>query len=69
MAIEHAGDSTIYRVVTNDEGTYCIWPSHVPTPEGWAPTGFFGTGHAALNQVAELWRAKTSGTYAARRRS
>jgi uncharacterized protein YbdZ (MbtH family) len=67
--MEHAEDCTIYRVVTNSEGTYCIWPSHLPTPEGWSPTGFLGTGKAALNQVAELWRAKIAAMSATRRRT
>jgi uncharacterized protein YbdZ (MbtH family) len=58
--MEGAKDSTVYRVVTSREGFYCIWPSHVPVPEGWGPTGFLGTGDAALNQVAELWRAKVA---------
>lgn len=56
--MERAEDCTIYRVVMNREGFYCIWPSHLPVPEGWASTGFLGTGCAALNQVAELWRTK-----------
>ncbi len=58
--MERAKDSTVYRVVTNREGFYSIWPSHVPVPEGWAPTGFLGTGGAALNQIAELWRKRLS---------
>ncbi|TDV54239.1 MbtH family NRPS accessory protein [Actinophytocola oryzae] len=52
-----ADPSTYYRVVVNDEGCYCIWPSHLPLPGGWRPTGFSSTAEVALNQVAELWHA------------
>jgi uncharacterized protein YbdZ (MbtH family) len=45
-----------YRVVTNDDGCYCIWPIDTPLPLGWAPTGFSSGGYVALNHVAELWR-------------
>ena len=58
--MEHAEECTIYRVVQNSEGCFCIWPCHVPIPDGWSSTGFLGTGIAALNQVAELWRTKIS---------
>jgi uncharacterized protein YbdZ (MbtH family) len=58
--MERAEDHLIYRVLRNGDGCYCMWPSHVPIPDGWVPTGFLGTGKAALNQVAELWRKRTS---------
>jgi uncharacterized protein YbdZ (MbtH family) len=45
-----------YRVVTNDDGCYCIWPIEAPLPPGWAPTGFSSGGYVALSHVAELWR-------------
>jgi uncharacterized protein YbdZ (MbtH family) len=45
-----------YRVVTNDEGCYCIWPIDISLPPGWTPTGFSSGGYVALNHVAELWR-------------
>jgi uncharacterized protein YbdZ (MbtH family) len=46
-----------YRVVTNDDGCYCIWPIDIPLPPGWEPTGFSSGGYVALSHVAELWRS------------
>jgi MbtH protein len=45
-----------YRVIVNGDRCYGIWPTDVAVPPGWTPTGFTGTGEAALSQVAELWR-------------
>jgi uncharacterized protein YbdZ (MbtH family) len=47
-----------YRVVVNDKGCYCIWPCDVDIPPDWKSTGFASAGEVALNQVAELWRAR-----------
>jgi uncharacterized protein YbdZ (MbtH family) len=55
---ESAELSAYYRVIVNDEGCYCIWPREIAVPLGWTTTGFSSTGEVALNQVAELWRAK-----------
>lgn len=49
-----------YLVIINDDGCYAIWPRDRCVPQGWRQTGFSGTAEVALNQVAELWRAKSS---------
>ena len=55
--MEPAACHRFYRVVVNADGCYSIWPTELDVPEGWTATGFSGPREAALNQVAELWRA------------
>ncbi|MFE3646668.1 MbtH family protein [Streptomyces sp. NPDC059152] len=45
----------IYRVLTNDEGQYSLWPDFADVPEGWT-TVFGPDGRAAcLEYVEREW--------------
>jgi len=46
-------DTTIYKVVINDEEQYSIWPAHRDNPAGWYDVGHSGLKDACLDVIAE----------------
>jgi MbtH protein len=48
-------DTTIYRVVINDEEQYSIWPEWKEIPLGWRAAGPTGTKDQCLAYVNEVW--------------
>jgi MbtH protein len=48
-------DSSVYRVVVNDEEQYSIWPAHRELPAGWRRDGFTGTEEECLAYIDETW--------------
>jgi MbtH protein len=48
-------DSTIYKVVMNDEEQYSIWPAHRENALGWHDAGFSGTKNECLEHIKEVW--------------
>jgi MbtH protein len=48
-------DLTRYRVVSNHEEQYSIWPVGRETPDGWRDDGFEGTKAECLAHVDEVW--------------
>lgn len=48
-------DTTIYRVVVNDEEQYSIWPEHKVNPLGWKDAGKSGPKDECLNYIKEVW--------------
>lgn len=48
-------DTTVYRVVVNDEEQYAIWPTHLDNPRGWRDAGMSGTRAECMAHVDEVW--------------
>ena len=48
-------DTTIYRVVMNDEEQYSIWPADRELPLGWHDAGKTGTKAECLAYIKEVW--------------
>lgn len=48
-------DTTIYKVVVNDEEQYSIWPAERENPLGWRDAGFQGLKSACLQHIQEVW--------------
>jgi MbtH protein len=49
------GDTTIYRVVVNDEEQYSIWPADRENALGWKDVGKSGTKKECLAYIEEVW--------------
>ena len=52
---EQDEDSTIYKVVLNDEEQYSIWPADRPNPLGWRDGGKTGAKADCLGFIKEVW--------------
>jgi MbtH protein len=52
---EEQEDTTIYKVVINQEGQYSIWPADRETPAGWRETGKTGQKQECLAYIGEVW--------------
>ena len=50
-----AEDTTIYKVVLNDEEQYSIWPAQRENPPGWKDAGFSGAKQDCLAYIQEVW--------------
>jgi MbtH protein len=48
-------DTTIYKVVMNDEEQYSIWPEYRDNPLGWQEVGRRGTKDECLSHIEEVW--------------
>ena len=48
-------DTTIYKVVVNDEEQYSIWPADRENPLGWHDAGKSGTKVECLEYIREVW--------------
>jgi MbtH protein len=48
-------DTTMYKVVVNQEEQYSIWPADREAPRGWRDTGFHGLKDACLQHIQEIW--------------
>ena len=48
-------DTTIYKVVINDEEQYSIWPEYRENPLGWRDDGKRGTKPECLSYIDEVW--------------
>ena len=48
-------DTTIYRVVKNDEEQYSIWPASNPLPNGWHDGGKQGPKAECLAFIEQVW--------------
>jgi MbtH protein len=48
-------DSTVYKVVVNDEEQYSIWPAHRENAPGWRDAGKQGAKEECLTWVGEVW--------------
>ena len=48
-------DGRTYKVVTNHEEQYSIWPDGRENPPGWKDEGTMGTREQCLAHVNEVW--------------
>ncbi len=48
-------DTTIYKVVVNDEEQYSIWPADRENALGWKDVGKCGLKSECLEYIKELW--------------
>jgi uncharacterized protein YbdZ (MbtH family) len=48
-------DTTIYRVLVNDEEQYSIWPEYKEIPLGWKDVGKRGLKPDCLSYIKEVW--------------
>lgn len=48
-------DTTIYRVVVNDEEQYSIWAATRPNPSGWRDAGKSGLKSECLAHIKDVW--------------
>ena len=53
--MDTTNDTTIYRVVVNDEQQYSIWPVQREIPLGWRDDGKTGTKEECLAYIEEVW--------------
>jgi MbtH protein len=49
-------DTTVYKVVVNDEEQYSIWPARRECPPGWREVGRSGLKAECLSFIAEVWK-------------
>jgi MbtH protein len=54
MSATEAG-TEMYRVVTNHEEQYSIWPLHRELPSGWNDAGKQGTRDECLEHIESVW--------------
>jgi MbtH protein len=45
----------VYCVLVNDEGQYSLWPTFLPTPDGWAIIGPEGNRQTCLAWIEGIW--------------
>ena len=50
-----AEDTTIYKVVVNDEEQYSIWPVERENALGWRDAGKSGLKAECLEYIKEVW--------------
>jgi MbtH protein len=55
MGWNEGEDTTIYKVVINDEEQYSIWPEHKENPLGWKDAGKVGSKAECLAYIGEVW--------------
>jgi MbtH protein len=49
-------DTTVYRVVVNEEEQYSIWPADKPQiPAGWRAEGPVGSKQQCLEYIERTW--------------
>jgi MbtH protein len=48
-------DTTIYKVVINDEEQYSIWRNDRPCPSGWREVGVSGPKAECLAHIERVW--------------
>lgn len=48
-------DTTIYKVVVNDEEQYSIWPADRENAYGWKDAGKSGLKAECLEYIKEVW--------------
>jgi MbtH protein len=55
MSREEREDTTVYKVVMNDEEQYSIWPADRENALGWRDAGKSGTKEECLGYIKEVW--------------
>jgi MbtH protein len=55
MTRDDREDTTIYKVVVNDEEQYSIWPADRESPLGWRDGGKSGPKAECLEYIKTVW--------------
>lgn len=55
MSLDDLEDTTIYKVVVNNEEQYSIWPADREPPLGWKEAGKEGSKQECLDYINEAW--------------
>lgn len=55
MTWEDKEDTTVYKVVVNDEEQYSIWLADREIPLGWRDAGKSGSKPECLEYIKEVW--------------
>ena len=55
MNRESNEDTTVYKVVVNDEEQYSIWPADRDNPLGWRDAGKSGLKAECLEHINRVW--------------
>ena len=55
MSMDEQEDTTIYKVVVNQEEQYSIWPADREPPLGWKEAGKEGSKQECLDYIEEVW--------------
>jgi len=55
MSWEDQEDTTVYKVVVNDEEQYSIWPAARENPLGWRDAGMTGLKPECLAYIERVW--------------
>ncbi len=53
--MEETENTTMYKVVVNDEEQYSIWSVDRETPQGWRDAGKSGMKEECLAYIEEVW--------------
>ncbi|NXY99361.1 MbtH family NRPS accessory protein [Streptomyces sp. BR123] len=53
--LHDTADTTVYRIVLNDEEQYSLWWAGRELPAGWRAEGTEGTREECLAKINELW--------------
>lgn len=48
-------NTTIYKVVVNEEEQYALWPDGQEIPPGWRAVGKTGTKDECTEYIKEVW--------------
>ncbi|BAY34391.1 MbtH domain-containing protein [Nostoc carneum NIES-2107] len=55
MSQANLQDTTLYKVVVNDEEQYSIWPADQENALGWRDAGKSGLKSECLEYIKEVW--------------
>ncbi len=55
MSNENEENTTVYKVVVNDEEQYSIWPAERENALGWRDVGMIGSKRECLKYIARVW--------------
>jgi len=55
MTRDDREDTTLYKVVVNDEEQYSIWPADRDSPLGWRDGGKIGPKAECLEYIKTVW--------------
>jgi MbtH protein len=55
MDVNGSEDTTIYKVVVNNEEQYSIWPVDHENPIGWRDAGKKGLKGVCLAYIEQIW--------------
>jgi MbtH protein len=53
--VNEPDDTTVYKVVVNDEEQYSIWPAGKDNALGWKDAGKSGTREECLAHIRQVW--------------